>query len=155
MNICLTLANWCRDDCALSLFEEVLTRMQYFKDADLGKEAVKCSCHDLKLGFASKFMSFTAAYGASKPWFFHVTLLVDVPANKGWILEHHISYSFMCLTDLPLKNINGPFLVLGIELRALHVLGEYFPIGWYHHPCSDFFWYFFHSLEGYTLDLLV
>lgn len=33
----------------------------------------------------------------------------------------------------------GLFLVLGIELRALHVLGEYFPIGWYHHPCSDIF----------------
>lgn len=49
----------------LSLFEAVLTRIQYFKDADLGKEAVKCSCHDLKLGFASKSMSFTAAYGAS------------------------------------------------------------------------------------------
>lgn len=67
VNICLTLADWCRDNCVLSLFEAVLTRIQYFKEADLGKEAVRCSCHDLKLGFASKSMSFTAAYGASKP----------------------------------------------------------------------------------------
>ena len=63
MNICLMLASWCRDNCVSSLFEAVLTRIQYFKDADLGKETVKCSCHDLKLGFASKSMSFTAAFG--------------------------------------------------------------------------------------------
>lgn len=28
------------------------------------------------------------------------------------------------------------FSVLGNELKALHVLGEHSPTGWYHHPCT-------------------
>lgn len=37
------------------------------------------------------------------------------------------------------QSFSFSFLVLGIELKALHVLGKYFPTEWYHHPCSDIF----------------